>query len=161
METTITPNFQIQFDPAEFTPSGELAAIRQKVQVIATVCESDMSTLAVWFGIVVSDKFGSSNRVIVTLTKNVTGGENTGFSSHNSQMRVNPKFGAPDDILLGNFAAELSEIFMDLEPVSKGYCTRDGCMIHGIICNWCGDSRCGRKSSERSIGVTRIAIRAI
>ena len=47
-----------------------------------------------------------------------------------------------------------------LEPV-KGYCTRDGCVIHGIICNWCGNSRCGRKSSERSIGVTRIAIRAI
>jgi hypothetical protein len=23
----------------------------------------------------------------------------------------------------------------ELEPVSKGYCTRDGCMIHGIICN--------------------------
>jgi len=27
------------------------------------------------------------------------------------------------------------ETFAFLEPVSKGYCTRDGCMIHGIICN--------------------------
>ena len=29
----------------------------------------------------------------------------------------------------------LFEAVSDLEPVSKGYCTRDGCMIHGIICS--------------------------
>lgn len=29
----------------------------------------------------------------------------------------------------------IADIRRELEPVSKGYCTRDGCMIHGIICN--------------------------
>jgi hypothetical protein len=35
------------------------------------------------------------------------------------------------DLTRSEFESELSR----LEPVSKGCCTRDGCMIHGIICN--------------------------
>src|ERR1700730_9584563 len=45
--------------------------------------------------------------------------------------------------LILSIQPQITEARKRLEPVSKGYCTRDGCMIHGIICNWCGDSRCG------------------
>ncbi len=47
------------------------------------------------------------------------------------------------------------------DPAAQGYCNRTGWLIPRLSCDGWGDSGWQRKSSVRSIGVTRIAIRTI
>lgn len=107
-----TPNFQIQYDPVEFPGTGEINLVQQRAEALQMSCEPDYTTLCDWFGVAVGAGFGSSNRVIVTLTKTVRGAVNYGYSTHNPQMSVNPSLEASDDYVLGLFIAELSEILM-------------------------------------------------
>ena len=125
METTLTTNFKIQYDPSEFT-AGEQSGVKARAAALAGACESDLSTLAGWFGVNVGSKFGSSNRITVTLTKNVRGASNTGYSSNGSQMRVNPELGSTDDFVFGLFVAELSEILMTLGSWNPGDSSGEG-----------------------------------
>lgn len=112
-QTLFTSNFQIQYDDSEYTGVGELAAVQSRALAFKNVCESDYSQLCGWFGIAVGAGLGPSNRVIVTLTKNVRGAVNFGYSENNPRMNVNPELGASDDFDLGLFVAELIEILMD------------------------------------------------
>ena len=107
-----TSDFQVQYDPAEFTQPGELPQVQQRAQDLAAACESDYATLCEWFGIAVGAGLGPRNRVIVTLTKSVRGASNNGYSTHHPQMHVNPELGAPDGFVFGLFVAEMIEILM-------------------------------------------------
>jgi len=110
--TLLTSNFQIQFDPAEYPGPGELSGVQERAAAFETGCEPDYAMLCEWFGVAVGAGLGPSNRVIVTLTKGVRGGSNTGYSASHPQMRVNPELGASDDRVLGIFVAEMIEILM-------------------------------------------------
>jgi hypothetical protein len=110
--TLLTSNFQIQFDPAEYPGPGELSGVQERAAAFGNVCEPDYAVLCEWFGVAVGAGLGPSNRVVVTLTKGVRGGSNTGYSASHPQMRVNPELGASDDRVLGIFVAEMIEILM-------------------------------------------------
>ena len=107
-----------------------------------------------------SDAKAQRDRILIDMRKASAAVDMGDQRARFAQGSLNKEDASAGRLIL-SIQAQIAEARKRLEPVSKGYCTRDGCMIHGIICNWCGDSRCGRKSSERSIGVTRIAIRAI
>ncbi|WP_433967979.1 hypothetical protein [Tunturiibacter gelidiferens] len=67
-----------------------------------------------WFGVNAAQKFGPQNRVVVTLTNDVNGAVNSGYSVHNSQMSVNPEIGQTNDLVMLLFADEMSEILMTI-----------------------------------------------
>jgi hypothetical protein len=111
LETLLTHDFQIQFDLAEYTQQ-EQPAIQRRADILESACETDYDTLCGWFGKAVGAGLGPSNRVIVTVTKNIRGASNTGYSTHHPQITINPELGSADDVFLGLFVAELSEIMM-------------------------------------------------
>lgn len=126
VETFQSWNFQVQFDPAEFS-ADELPLVRLRGQSLPAGCEADLKTLCAWFGVVPSDAFGPSNRVSVTLTKHVRGASNWGYSKSNSRMLVNCNLGGTDDSVLSLFVAEMSEILMSLKGKwNRGDSTGEG-----------------------------------
>lgn len=139
-----TPNFEIQFDPAEFSGPGELAGVQNRATAFGNGCEGDYATLCGWFGVAVGEGLGQSNRVIVTLTKNVRGAVNFGYSPNHPQMSVNPELGASDDRVLGLLVAEMSEILMSY----KGTWNRLDSTARG--CPGCPRSCCTRSSAAAS-----------
>jgi hypothetical protein len=112
LTTLLTPNFQIQYDPAEYPGAPELAAVEQRAEAVVAACEPDYAVLCEWFGLAVGAGLGAANRVLVTLTKTVRGGSNTGYSNNHPRMWVNPELGSTADQVLGIFVAELIEILM-------------------------------------------------
>jgi len=123
----LTSNFQIEYDPAEYPDPGELAGVQARAQAFATGCEPDYAALCGWFGVAVGQGFGASNRVTVTLTKNVGGAVNWGYSSSGPRMLVNPELGSSDGFALGLFVAEMSEILMSYTGLwHPGYSDGEG-----------------------------------
>lgn len=122
IETFVSTNFQVQFEATEFS-TAELTSVRPLAQSMPQLCENDSVVMGRWFGLTVSDVFGSAHRVIVTLTKGVRGASNTGFSNGNSRMNVNP-LGRTQDGVLSLFANEMIEILMrfkgDWDPGDSG-----------------------------------------
>ena len=112
LETFLSTNFQVQFENTEFTPN-ELAIVRLRAKAILNGLEIDYAILCIWFGIAVGDGFGSTNRVFVTLTKNIRGASNSGYSTNNPKMTVNANIGGTDDSVLSLFVSEMIEILMD------------------------------------------------
>jgi hypothetical protein len=110
--TLLTPNFQIQFDPAIYPGPGELSAVQNRAAALETSCEPDYAVLCEWSGVAVGEGLGPRNRVIVTLVKDVRGGTNTGYSANHPQMRVEQVLSDSDDHVRGVFVAEMIEILM-------------------------------------------------
>jgi hypothetical protein len=52
----LTPNFQIQYGPAEYSGPGEIAAVQARAEAFVTGCEADYATLCVWFGVAVGSR---------------------------------------------------------------------------------------------------------
>ena len=111
LETFQSSNFQVQFESTEYTPN-ELLIVRPRAQALPNGCEADYATLCGWFGVAVGAGLGPANRVIVTLTKNIRGASNTGYSASNPKMTVNATIGGTDDYVLSLFVAEMIEILM-------------------------------------------------
>jgi uncharacterized protein YaeQ len=111
LETFQSTNFQVQFENTEFTPA-ELAVVRPRAQNVLNGFETDYATFSNWFGIVVGEGLGITNRVFVTLTKNIRGASNGGYSNNHPRMTVNVNIGGTDDSVLSLFAAEMIEILM-------------------------------------------------
>ena len=99
LETFQSSNFQVQFESTEYTPN-ELLIVRPRAQALPNGCEADYATLCGWFGVAVGAGLGPANRVIVTLTKNIRGASNTGYSASNPKMTVNATIGGTDDYVL-------------------------------------------------------------
>jgi len=123
LEIFQTSNFQVQYELTDYS-QAELLLLRPRAQVLLGGCEPDYATMCGWFGITVGDGLGPANRVVITLTKNVRGASNTGFSTNNPQMSVNPNLGGSDDSVLGLFVDEMSEILMSFkgnwDPLNSG-----------------------------------------
>ena len=116
-----TEKFQIQYDPAEFSDPGQDVAVEKRAQALLNACELDYATMCGWFGVAVGQGFGPSNRVVITLTMSVRGGSNTGYSTSQPKIWVNPEIGSSDDIVLGIFVAEMSEVLMSFKgPWNRG-----------------------------------------
>jgi hypothetical protein len=124
LTTLLTSNFQIQYDPAEYSGPGEISGVQKRAEAFVTGCEPDCAVLCEWFGVAAGALFGHSNRVIVTLTKSfnnnvLNGAVNTGYSTSNPKMWVNPTLSptlqVSDDIVLAYFAAEMIEILMSFK----------------------------------------------
>ena len=121
--TLLTSNFQIQYDPAEYSGPGEITRVQKRAEAFVTGCEPDCAVQCEWSGVAAGALFGPSNRVIVTLTKSfnnkeLNGATNTGYSTSHPEMWVNPQVNPPgisDDIVLGFFAAEMIEILMSFK----------------------------------------------
>jgi hypothetical protein len=111
----LTSNFQIQYDPMEYSGRGEFSGVQARAKAFLTGCEPDYTTLCEWFGVAVGAGFGPSNRVIITLTKSVREASNTGYSISHPKMRVNPELGSSDDRVLGLFVAEMIKILMSFK----------------------------------------------
>jgi hypothetical protein len=117
----LTANFQIQYDPAEYSGPDEIGAVQARAEAFLTGCEADYATLCGWFGVAVGAGLGPSNRVVITLTKSIRGGSNTGYSTSQPKMSVNPEIGSSDDSVLGIFVAEMIEILMSFKgPWNRG-----------------------------------------
>jgi hypothetical protein len=112
LTTLLTPNFQIQYDPADYPAPGELAAAQQRAQALVNGCEPDYAVLCERFGVAMGTGLGALNRVFVTLTKTVRGGSNGGYSKSHPRMSVNPEIGSTDDKVMAIFVAEMIEIMM-------------------------------------------------
>ena len=96
LATFQSTNFQVQYESTDYT-QDELLILQPLAQALPNECEPDYATLCGWFGIPVGEGFGPGNRTVVTLTKAVRGASNTGYSSNNSQMAVNPNLGGSAD----------------------------------------------------------------
>jgi hypothetical protein len=120
LTTLLTSNFQIQYDPAEYSGPGETSGVQKRAEAFVSGCEPDCAVQCEWFGVAAGALFGPSNRVIVTLTKSLDnkelrGATNTGYSTSHPRMWVNPQLGDSDDFVLGFFAAEMIEILMSFK----------------------------------------------
>ena len=111
LESFQSTNFVVQFESTEFTPA-ELAIVQPRAQAILNGFENDYGILCNWFGIVVGAGLGANNQVLVTLTKNIRGASNGGYSSYHPRMTVNVNIGGTDDSVLSLFVAEMIEILM-------------------------------------------------
>jgi hypothetical protein len=114
LEMFQSSNFQVQYETLGYTPD-ELLTLRPRAQALPNGCEADYTTMCEWFGIAVGAGLGPANRVVVTLTKDVRGASNSGYSTHNPQMSVNANLGGSDDSVLSLFAAEMIEILMSFK----------------------------------------------
>src|SRR5947209_8765098 len=106
IETFQSANFQVQFENTEFKPA-ELLNVRARAQAVLNGFENDYATLCNWFGVAVGEGLGDTNRVFVTLTKNIRGASNNGYSKNHPQMTVNANIGGTDDSVLSLFVAEM------------------------------------------------------
>lgn len=70
IEAYQTKNFQVQFEVNDFSAS-EVLAVRSRAQYVQGHCEADYAVLCGWFGLAVGAGLGETNRVVITLTKNV------------------------------------------------------------------------------------------
>jgi hypothetical protein len=113
LETFLSTNLQVQFETTDFSASDAIA-VGNRAQAMLPLCETDLATQCRWFGVDPSSSFGPFNRVVITLN-GVRGGSNTGYSSHQSQMQVNPELGSTTDFVVGIFAEEMIEILMSLK----------------------------------------------
>lgn len=111
VETTNTQNFSIVFDDTEY-PGAQLVQVKAVVQDMATGCEKDLATMCQWFDVDPTKAFGPGNPTVVTVTKKLNGGSNTGYSKHKSQMQVEFLPGEASDEVLLVFVDEMSEILM-------------------------------------------------
>jgi uncharacterized protein YaeQ len=124
LATFQSTNFQVQYESTDYT-QDELLILQPVAQALPNECEPDYATLCGWFGIPVGEGFGPGNRTVVTLTKNVRGASNTGYSPNNSQMSVNPNLGGSADFVQSLFVAEMIEILMrytggNWDPLNSG-----------------------------------------
>ena len=113
IEVFNSQNFSIQFDDSQFT-AAEIPQVKARAQFMVTACEADLATLCQWFEVEASTLFGPQNPTVVTLTKNVRGASNTGYSKNRSQMTVNPEIGSSNDFVMLLFVDEMSEILMSV-----------------------------------------------
>jgi hypothetical protein len=113
IQSVQSQNFVIQFDDTKFT-AAQIPPVQARAQFLLTSCEADLSTLCGWFGVNAAQKFGPNNPVVVTLTTDVRGAVNFGYSTKRSQMSVNPELGSANDFVALLFADEMSEILMSV-----------------------------------------------
>jgi hypothetical protein len=82
IEVFDSQNFSIQFDDSQFT-AAELPQVKARAQFMVVACETDLATLCGWFNVEASELFGPQNPTVLTLTKNVRGASNSGYSKTN------------------------------------------------------------------------------
>jgi hypothetical protein len=113
IQTVQSQNFVIQFDDTKFT-AAEIPQVQARAHFLLTSCEADLATLCGWFGVNAAQKFGPNNPVVITLTNDVRGAANSGYSTNRSQMIVNPELGSTNDYVALLFVDEMSEILMSV-----------------------------------------------
>jgi hypothetical protein len=126
LETFPTTNVEFQFDDSAFTAT-QIPQVRARAQALSAACETDFATLCGWFGVTASKSFGPNNQVVVTLDGSINGGGTFGYSTHNSQITINPVIGGSLDLAMFFFIAELSEVFMSLTGgLDRGFSGGEG-----------------------------------
>jgi hypothetical protein len=98
IQTVQSQNFVIQFDDTKFT-AAEIPQVQARAHFLLTSREADLATLCGWFGVNAAQKFGPNNPVVITLTNDVRGAANSGYSTNRSQMIVNPELGSTNEVV--------------------------------------------------------------